>query len=211
MFGMCLLNDWSARDIQAWEMAPLGPFLAKNFSTTVSPWVVTADALAPFRIPAMERPAGDPRPLDYLWAEQDQATGGLDVGLTVWLRTARMREAGGAAAPIIRSNAKYLYWTPAQMLTHHASGGCNMLPGDLLGTGTISGPTEELLSSLLELTQAGRKPCKLPNGERRGFLEDGDEVVFTARCEREGFVPIGFGRCGGRVVGGGMISHTVVT
>ena len=200
VWGFCLLNDWSARDIQAWEMAPLGPFLGKNFSTTISPWIVTADALAPFRVGAMTRPEGDPRPLDYLWSEDDQQSGGLDVDLAVSMRTGRMREAGEAAAVIIRSNARHLYWTPAQMLAHHSSGGCNMLPGDVLGTGTISGPTDEQLSSLLELTFGGRKPFTLPNGERRGFLENGDEVIFSARCRREGFASIGFGPCSGRIV-----------
>ena len=200
LFGYCLLNDWSARDIQAWEMAPLGPFLAKNFSTTISPWIVTADALAPFHTPAMARAEDDPKPLDYLWAENDQRSGGLDVDLTVSMRTQRMREAGDAAVAVIRSNARYLYWTPAQMLAHHSSGGCNMLSGDLLGTGTISGPTDDQLSSLLELTRAGQTPFTLPNGEQRGFLQDGDEVSFTARCQRESFVSIGFGTCSGRVI-----------
>ncbi len=200
LFGFCLLNDWSARDIQAWEMAPLGPFLAKNFSTTISPWIVTADALAPFRAPAMARDAGDPKPLDYLWADDDQRSGGLDIDLTVCFRTHRMREAGEAAVAVIRSNARYLYWTPAQMLAHHSSGGCNMLPGDLLGTGTISGPTDDQLSSLLELTRGGQTPFALPNGEQRGFLQDGDEVSFTGRCQRDGFVSIGFGTCSGCVI-----------
>ncbi len=199
-WGFCLLNDWSARDIQAWEMAPLGPFLAKNFSTTISPWIVTADALAPFRAPAMARADADPKPLDYLWSDADQESGGLAVALAVSFRTQRMREAGEQAVTVIRSNARYLYWTPAQMLAHHSSGGCNMLPGDLIGTGTISGPTNDQLSSLLELTRAGQEPFTLPNGERRGFLHDGDEVSFTARCERPGYVPIGFGTCGGRVI-----------
>ncbi len=200
IFGICLLNDWSARDIQMWEAAPLGPFLGKNFSTTLSPWIVTADALAPFRLPAFERPEGDPAPLDYLLAEADQASGGLDIGLTVWLKTKRMRDAGQAAAPIIRSNAKYLYWTLAQMIAHHTSGGCNLQPGDVIGTGTISGPTDDQLSSLLELTNNGASPFTLPNGETRGYLEDFDEISFTANCSRDGFTSIGFGKCTGMII-----------
>lgn len=198
--GFCLLNDWSARDIQRWEMFPLGPFLGKSFSTTVSPWVVSADALLPFRTPAMVRPEGDPAPLDYLLDGADQAAGGLDVELTVWLTTARMRAEGQGPTVIITSNAQYLYWTPAQMVAHHSSGGCNLLPGDLLGTGTISGPTRAQLSSLLELTMGGREPVTLPNGEQRGFLVDGDEITFTARCQRDGFAPIGFGACTGTII-----------
>ena len=199
IFGICLLNDWSARDIQAWEVAPLGPFLAKNFCTTISPWVVTSDALAPFRAPAFARPEGDPHPLPYLHDDADQAQGGLDIALSVSLLTARMRDAGDAPVPIIRSNARHLYWTPAQMVAHHSSGGCNLMPGDLLGTGTISGPMPDQLSSLMELTRHGAEPFRLPNGEQRAYLEDGDEVLLTARCERDGFVPIGFGACAGIV------------
>ena len=201
IFGLCLLNDWSARDIQAWEVAPLGPFLAKNFYTTISPWIVTQDALAPFRIPAFLRNEEDPAPLDYLSDEQDRLQGGLDIDLRVAMRTKRMRDGGENEIPIITSNAQYLYWTPAQMLAHHSSGGCNMQPGDLLGTGTISGPSDDQLSSLMELTQGGAKPFTLPNGEKRGYLENGDEIVLTARCERDGFVPIGFGECRGTVAG----------
>lgn len=198
--GFCLLNDWSARDIQIWEMFPLGPFLGKNFATAVSPWVVTADALEPFRIAAMARPEGDPQPLPYLLNEADQRLGGIDVSLSVQLSTAEMRVHGGAAVQILESNAMHLYWTPAQMLAHHASGGCNMVPGDLIGTGTISGPTRQQLSSLLELTFGGTEPVALPNGERRSFLLDGDEITFTGTCRREGFVSIGFGTCRGRIV-----------
>jgi fumarylacetoacetase len=148
----------------------------------------------------MVRPEGDPAPLDHLLDGADQATGGLDVELTVWLSTARMRAEGQGPTIIITSNAQYLYWTPAQMVAHHSSGGCNLLPGDLLGTGTISGPTRAQLSSLLELTMGGREPVTLPNGEQRGFLADGDEITFTARCRRDGFVPIGFGACTGTIV-----------
>jgi fumarylacetoacetase len=198
--GYCLLNDWSARDVQFWEMVPLGPFLGKNFSTTISPWVVTPEALAPFRCPAMPRPDGDPAPLAYLHDAADQGRGGMDIGLAVWLSTEKMRVAGAAAQLIIHSNARHLYWTPAQMVAHHTSGGCNLVPGDLIGSGTISGPTRAELSSLLELTAGGTDPVALPNGERRTWLEDGDEITFTARCEREGFAGIGFGRCSGRIV-----------
>ena len=195
IIGMCLLNDWSARDIQRWEMQPLGPFLSKSFSTTVSPWVVTMDALKPFRLTAFVRPEGDPTPLEYLMDDKDQTAGGLDISLAVLLRTARMCQAGEPAIEIISSNSKYLYWTLAQMVAHHSSGGCNLLPGDLIGTGTISGPTRAELSSLLELTMGGREPMTLPNGEQRGFLADGDEVTLTAKCHREGFAPIGFWPC----------------
>lgn len=198
--GYCLLNDWSARDVQFWEMVPLGPFLGKNFSTTISAWIVTPEALAPFRCAAMTRPAGDPAPLPYLHAACDQEAGGLDIALTVWLTTARMRADNQAGEPIIRSNSRHLYWTPSQMVAHHTSGGCNLVRGDLIGSGTISGPTRAELSSLLELTDGGTQPVVLPNGERRSWLEDGDEVAFTGRCERSGYVGIGFGTCSGRIV-----------
>ncbi len=192
--GYCLLNDWSARDVQGWEYQPLGPFLAKSFMTTVSPWVVTAEALAPFRVAQAPRPAGDPRPLPYLWDDQDQRTGALslafDVQLIVW---------GRPAVHLSRSAATDLYWTPAQLVAHHTIGGCNLQPGDLFGSGTISGAAPGSAGSLLELTQGGRQPIALPLGETRRFLEDGDEVIFTARCVRDGFVPIGFGECRGRV------------
>lgn len=195
--GYCLLNDWSARDIQRWEMFPLGPFLSKNFGTMVSPWIVTADALLPFRVQAMPRDAGDPQPLDYLVDNADQRHGGLDVALSVGLQSAQMRRQGIAEVEILRSNARHLYWTPAQMLAHHTSGGCNMESGDLLGTGTISGPQPDQLSSLLELTQGGTRPVSLPGGEQRAFLADGDEVVFRGKCKREGFASIGFGEVRG--------------
>ncbi len=199
IFGAVLLNDWSARDIQRWEMNPLGPFLGKNFGTTISPWIISADALRPFRCAAMERPTGDPQPLPYLMDDADQARGGLDVALAVDFSSERMRAVNAPAHTIIRSNARYLYWTPAQMIAHHTSGGCNLVPGDLIGSGTISGPTREELSSLMELTMAGQEPFELPNGERRGFLEDGDEITLTARCGGAGFASIGFGSCRGRV------------
>jgi fumarylacetoacetase len=197
--GFTLLNDWSARDVQRWEMYPLGPFLSKSFATSVAPWVVTADALAPFRVAALPRPDGDPRPLEYLYDETDQTSGGLDVHLQGLLSTAKMRRANEPAVEILTSNAKYLYWTPAQMVAHHTVNGCNLQPGDLIGTGTISGPSPAELSSMLEFTTGGTKPVMLPNGEKRGFLEDGDEVTFRGRCSREGFATIGFGSCIGRI------------
>jgi len=197
--GFSLLNDWSARDIQRWEMYPLGPFLSKSFATSVAPWVVTADALAPFRVAALPRAEGDPTPLDYLFDAADQAGGGLDVHLQVLLSTEKMRGANEAAVEILTSNAKYLYWTPAQMVAHHTINGCNLQPGDLIGTGTISGPSPAELSSMLEFTSAGSKPVALPNRERRGFLEDGDEITFRGRCCRQGYATIGFGSCVGRI------------
>jgi fumarylacetoacetase len=197
--GFCLLNDWSARDIQRWEMAPLGPFLSKNFATTISPWLVTADALRPFRIPAMARADGDPPPLPYLHDPGDQARGGVAIELSVWLRTADMQARGDEPALVTRTDARHLYWTPAQMLAHHTSGGCDLQTGDLLGTGTISGPAPDQLASLLELTDDGRAPISLDGGTTRGYLEDGDEVTFTGRCARDGYVSIGFGTCAGTI------------
>ena len=197
--GFTLLNDWSARDVQRWEMYPLGPFLSKSFATSVAPWVVTAEALAPFRVAALPRPDGDPRPLPYLYDAADQASGGLDVHLQVLLSTTRMRRENQPAVEILTSTAKYLYWTPAQMVAHHTVNGCNLQPGDLIGTGTISGPSPAELSSMLELTTGGAKPVMLANGEKRGFLEDGDEVTFRGKCSREGFATIGFGSCIGRI------------
>jgi fumarylacetoacetase len=198
LFGVCLLNDWSARDIQAWEYQPLGPFLAKSFATSMSPWIVTMEALAPFRAGAYVRPAQDPAPLAYLASEKDMLEGGIDLKLEVYIRSARMDE----AVRISRSNLRNLYWTPAQLVTHHACNGCNLQPGDLLGSGTVSGPEDESLGCLLELTRNGREPISLAAGEQRGFLEDGDEVVFRGYCERDGFVGIGLGECCGTVVGG---------
>jgi len=200
LFGVCLLNDWSARDIQMWEYQPLGPFLAKNFASTVSPWVVTMEALAPFRAPAFPRPSGDPQPLDYLRGGDDQVHGGLDIIIEVLLQSRSMREGGLPPAVISRGNARELYWTAAQMLAHHASGGCNLRPGDLIGSGTISGQTKESRGCLLELTWRGTEPLALPGGEQRRFLEDGDEVTLRARCEADGATPIGFGACSGEVL-----------
>jgi fumarylacetoacetase len=188
--GFCLLNDWSARDIQGWEAQPLGPFLAKSFSTSISPWIVTPEALAPFRIAQADRPEGDPAPLDYLLDAADQELGALDIGLEVSLIVP-----GQAPQILCRSNARHLYWTVAQLLAHHASGGCNMQPGDLFGSGTISGPDREGAGCLLELTRGGREPVTLPDGVTRRFLEDGDTVVFRAACRRDGYAPIGFGEC----------------
>jgi fumarylacetoacetase len=199
IFGLCLLNDWSARDIQAWEYQPLGPFLGKSFGTTISPWVITLEALEPFRVPAAPRPEGDPRPLPYLKSERDEERGGFDVNLEVWIATKKMREAGEAAVRVSRGNLKDLYWSLAQMVAHHASNGCNLRPGDLLATGTVSGPTPESVGSLLERTKRGAEPLALPNGEQRKFLEDGDEVTLKGWCEREGYARIGFGECRGIV------------
>ncbi len=197
--GFCLLNDWSARDIQSWEYQPLGPFLAKNFCTTISAWIVTPEALAPFRAPQPPRPTGDPAPLPYLHNAADQAAGALDIELEVLLITLQMRKQGLAPHRLSIGSALALYWTPAQLLAHHASGGCNLNPGDLLGTGTIAAPTSDGCGSLLEITQGGRAPITLPSGEERRFLEDGDEVILCARANKPGAAPIGFGSCRGIV------------
>jgi len=195
VFGVCLLNDWSARDIQAWEYQPLGPFLAKNFATTVSPWVVTVEALAPFRAAAYRRPAGDPAPLPHLFDAGDQAEGGFDIQMEAWLLTERMRRDGAAPVRLSHGTFADIYWTVAQMVAHHASNGCNLETGDLMGSGTVSGEARESWASLLELTRGAREPLTLPNGETRGFLADGDEVIFRAYCERAGAARIGFGEC----------------
>ncbi|HEX4005993.1 MAG TPA: fumarylacetoacetase [Acidobacteriaceae bacterium] len=200
IFGLCLVNDWSARDIQSWEYQPLGPFLGKSFGTTISPWVVTLDALEPYRVPVAPRPEGDPPPLPYLYSERDQQRGAFDIHLEVSLLTAKMRAAGDKPFRISRGNLRDLYWTPAQMLTHHASNGCNLRPGDLLATGTVSGPTPDSVGSLLERTKRGAEPLQLPNGEQRKFLEDGDEVILRGWCEREGYPRIGFGECRGVIL-----------
>ena len=198
--GYCLLNDWSARDFQAWEYQPLGPFLAKNFLTTISPWIITPEALAPFRVAQNPRPEGDPRPLPYLWDETDQACGALALTLEVSIQTEQMRMKHMPAHILTRSDARYLYWTPAQLLAHHTSNGCNLTPGDLLGTGTISGLAPHNAGSLLELSEGGKNPVSLPSNETRTFLEDGDELSLTARAEAAGFVSIGFGACRGRIL-----------
>ncbi|HEY0931020.1 MAG TPA: fumarylacetoacetase [Gemmatimonas sp.] len=201
LWGYCLLNDWSARDLQAWEYQPLGPFLAKNFASTLGAWVVTPEALEPFRAPLAPRADGDPAPLPYLTHEGDSARGGLALTVEAWLRTTRMRDAGEPAVRISQGSSLDLYWSFAQMLAHHASNGCNMRPGDLLGSGTISGPDKGSRGCMLELTWRGAEPLELPNGERRGFLEAGDELTITAFAEREGQVRIGFGQCSGQVIG----------
>jgi fumarylacetoacetase len=195
VFGFCLLNDWSARDIQAWESQPLGPFLAKNFSTTVSPFVVTAAALAPYRVRAFARPDGDPAPLPHLTASADEAAGGLDIVMEAYILTAKMRQDGAAPFRLSRGSFAQVYWTVAQMVAHHASNGCNLEIGDLMGSGTVSGPEPESWASLLELSKGGKEPVALPDGDTRRFLEDGDEVIFRGHCAREGFARIGFGEC----------------
>ena len=200
--GLCLVNDWSARDVQAWEYQPLGPFLAKNFATTVSPWIVTLDALAPFRAPRFDRTAGDPQPLAYLDDAVDAAQGGFDITLEVLLRSETMRAASLPAMRVSRGSFASMYWTLAQMVTHHASNGCNLQPGDLLASGTVSGSTPESRGCLLERTWRGTEPLALPTGEQRRFLEDGDEVTMRGWCERPGYRRIGFGDCTGVVVGG---------
>ncbi|MGF3027187.1 fumarylacetoacetase [Methylobacterium aquaticum] len=197
--GFCLLNDWSARDIQAWEYQPLGPFLAKNFSTTVSPWIVTPEALAPFRVAQPTRPDDDPMPLSYLADADDQAAGGLAIELEVLLETPALAAAGLPPHALSRSDARHMYWTVAQLVAHHTSCGCNLNPGDLFGTGTISGPDLTSAGSLLEASLSGKQPIRLRNGEERSFLEDGDQVILKARCTREGAAPIGFGECQGRI------------
>lgn len=199
VFGICLLNDWSARDIQAWEATPLGPFHAKNFATTISPWIVTMDALEPYRKP-WTRHEDEPQPLAYLDSREVRSQGGLDIQLEVALESQAMREAGRSPVPLSRTNFAHQYWTIAQMVTHHAVGGCSFKPGDLLGSGTISGPVLEEAGAMMELALAGQKPIKLPNGETRSFLEDGDAVFFRGWCERAGYSRIGFGTSFGRVL-----------
>lgn len=200
LFGLTLFNDWSARDIQGWEYQPLGPFLSKNFASTLSPWVVTMEALAPFRAPFV-RAAGDPQPLPYLDSAENRALGALDIELEVWLQTAAMRQAGHAGERLTRANFKdAAYWTLAQLVAHHTVNGCNLQSGDLLGTGTLSGPEPTQGGSLLELSQGGKQPLTLASGEQRSFLEDGDTVIFRAFCQREGRRRIGFGECRGTVL-----------
>lgn len=198
-FGLVLLNDWSARDFQAWEYQPLGPFLAKNFASTISPWIVTLEALAPFRAPFV-RAADDPQPLPYLNSASNQQQGGLDVALEVLIQTAAMREAGLPPEQLSQSNYRDAYWTVAQMITHHAVNGCNLQAGDLLGSGTQSGAKPEQAGSLLELSAGGKNPLTLANGESRTFLQDGDAIILRAHCERSGFRRIGFGACLGQVL-----------
>ena len=199
VFGLCLLNDWSARDIQAWEYQPLGPFLSKKFASTVSPWIVTWEALAPYRV-AFERPEGDPQPLPYLDSEANRRAGALDIQLQVELQTPAMRTSGQGGATICRTSYRHAFWTVAQLVTHHTVNGCNLQPGDLLGSGTLSGPTLQEAGALIELTSGGKQPLTLPGGETRTFLEDGDAVTLRGWCERAGAARIGFGSCTGTVL-----------
>jgi fumarylacetoacetase len=198
--GLCLVNDWSARDIQTWEYQPLGPFLAKNFATSVSPWLVTLDALAPFRAPAFPRVDGDPRPLPYLFDTANERAGGIAITLEVLLSSAQMRATGHPPERVSIGSFTTMYWTVAQLVAHHTSNGCNLQPGDLLASGTVSGPTPESRGCLLERTWRGTEPLTLPTGETRRFLEDGDEVIMRGWCEREGFRRIGFGECRGMIM-----------
>jgi fumarylacetoacetase len=200
IFGLCLLNDWSARDIQRWEYQPLGPFLGKNFQSNVSPWIVTLEALAPFRTAWRGRADGEPPALGYLSSPSNTERGGFDVHVSASLRTHRMAEQGYEPLVLSHSNLRSMYWTLSQMLAHHTGGGCNMQPGDLVGTGTISATDPRHSGCLLEITRNGQDALLLPTGESRTFLADGDEVILSAYCEREGFRRIGFGTCGGAVL-----------
>lgn len=200
-FGICLVNDWSARDIQAWEYQPLGPFLAKNFATSISPWIVTIEALAPYRVPAFHRPPDVPQPLPYLTDPADQASGGLDMWLEVLLSTRKMRDQQLSPCRLSRGNFRDMYWTLAQMIAHHSSNGCNLQPADLLASGTVSGDSHDSRGCLLELTTKGRTPITLPTGETRTFLEDQDEIILRGYCQREGAARIGVGECRGTILG----------
>jgi fumarylacetoacetase len=199
IFGFCLVNDWSARDIQTWEYQPLGPFLAKNFATTISPWVVTAEALEPFRAPSFKRGDRDPNLLPYLQDPADVDRGAIDIILEVSITSRQMRAQGMPPFLLSRGNFKDMYWTPAQMLAHHASNGCNLRPGDLIAGGTVSGPEKSSRGCLLELTWRGTDPLTLPTGETLAFLRDGDDILMQGVCRRDGFVSIGFGPCRGRI------------
>ena len=199
IFGLVLFNDWSARDIQPWEYQPLGPFLSKNFASTISPWIVTMEALAPFRAP-FSHPAEDPQPLPYLSSADNSAQGGLDIHLEALIETPKMRDAKAAPARFTQTNYRHAYWTAAQMVAHHTVNGCNLQPGDLLGTGTLSGPTLDQACALIELTTGGKNPIQLPNGESRTWLEDGDTIILRGWCEKPGATRIGFGECVGTVL-----------
>jgi fumarylacetoacetase len=203
IFGLCLLNDWSARDIQSWEYQPLGPFLSKSFASSISPWVITMEALAPYRVPAFEREAGDPKPLAYLDDAVENETGGIDLTLEAYLSLRTMRERNVEPMRISHSNLRHLYWTPGQLVAHHASNGCNLRTGDLVGTGTVSGPGANERGCLLEITRRGVDPLHLPTGETRVFLEDGDEIILRGYCEKHGFARIGLGECRGTVLPAG--------
>ena len=203
LFGFCLVNDWSARDIQTWEYQPLGPFLSKSFATTVSPWVVMAEAVAPYRMPVPPRGEGDPEPLDYLRSSDDVSRGALSAFLEVWITSGRMREEAMAPVRLSRAPFSAMYWTVAQMIAHHASNGCNLRPGDLLASGTVSGSAPDSRGCLLELTWRGSKPITLPTGEERKFLQDGDEVIMKGSFEAPGRTRIGFGECRGVILPAG--------
>ena len=200
LFGVCLLNDWSARDIQSWEYQPLGPFLAKSFATTISPWVVSWEALEPYRVPAFFRPPGDPLPLPYLSSDKDRQGGGIDLIIEVYIRSMMMREGHLRPSRLSAASLADMYWTPAQMLTHHTSNGCNLRPGDLLGSGTVSGPDPGSQGCLLELTRKGAEAITLPTGEERRFLHNGDEIIMRGYLRREGAARIGLGECSGLIV-----------
>ena len=203
IFGVCLVNDWSARDIQKWEYQPLGPFLAKSFATTVSPWIVTLEALEPFRVPAFQRPKGDPKPLEHLDSPENRERGGLDLTLEVWISSEKMRDENLEPTRVSVGHFTDMYWTIAQMLAHHTSNGCNLRSGDLLASGTVSGKAEDSRGCLLELTWRGQNPIELPTGEERRFLQDGDEVIMRGYCEKEGYRRIGLGECRGVVLPAG--------
>jgi fumarylacetoacetase len=200
IFGYCLLNDWSARGIQGWESTPLGPFLGKSFATSISPFIVTSEALLPFHVPSRERLADDPKPFSYLTTDENTASGALDITLDAYLLTPQMRRAGVAASRITRTNFRHMYWNFPQMLTHHASNGCSLQPGDLLGSGTASGPSDDSRACLAEISKRGTTQIAVADGEGRAYLLDGDEVIFRGRAEREGYVSIGFGECRGTVL-----------
>jgi fumarylacetoacetase len=200
LFGICLVNDWSARDIQSWEYQPLGPFLSKSFATTISPWVVTWEALEPYRVPGFFRPSGDPQPLAYLGSEKDRNEGGIDLTIEVYIRSMLMREGRLRPSRLSTASLADMYWTAAQMLTHHTSNGCNLRPGDLFASGTISGPDKGSQGCMLELTRRGTEPVVLPTGEERKFLHDGDEIILRAYFQREGAARIGLGECAGLIV-----------
>lgn len=200
IFGICLVNDWSARDIQSWEYQPLGPFLAKNFATTISPWVVTWEALEPYRVPAFFRPSSDPQPLPYLSSEKNKAEGGIDLNIEVYIRSLLMREGRLRPSRLSQASLADMYWTPAQMLTHHSSNGCRIRPGDLFASGTVSGPEPGSQGCLLELTRRGAEVVTLPTGEERRFLHDGDEIILRAFLQRDGAARIGLGECAGLIV-----------
>jgi len=202
IFGLCLLNDWSARDIQAWESQPLGPFLSKNFATSISPWVVPMEALEPFRVPAFHRAEGDPAPLPYLSSPDDQQRGGIDLTVEVYLASRKMRDTSVAPLRLSRGHFRDQYWTVAQLVAHHTSNGCNLRPGDLFGSGTVSGPAGDSRGCLLELTRRGAEPVRLPTGEQRSFLEDGDQIILRGYCERQGAARIGWGECSGTIFSG---------